>query len=117
MRFLANENFPAGAIARLKEKGHDVAWVRKLAPGCDDRYVISLAEKEGRVLLTFDKDFGELVFKTGLRPSAGIVLFRISLLSPEYVAEIVTDALESRQDWSGLFAVVQEDRIRIRGML
>jgi predicted nuclease of predicted toxin-antitoxin system len=117
MRFLANENFPASAVTALRAKGHDVAWVRMIAPGSSDRGVLERAEREGRILLTFDRDFGELVFKLGLRPSTGVVFFRIPLLSPAYVANAVVRALDSRSDWVGLFAVVEEDRIRVRNWL
>jgi predicted nuclease of predicted toxin-antitoxin system len=69
MRFLANENFPGSAVAALKAGGHDVVWVRIAAPGAADREVLTWAAREERVLLTFDKDFGELARKATLRPS------------------------------------------------
>ena len=60
MRFLANENFPGDAVAALKAAGHDIVWVRTVAPGSEDKDILAWAEREARVLLTFDKDFGEL---------------------------------------------------------
>jgi predicted nuclease of predicted toxin-antitoxin system len=59
MRFLANENFPRAAVEALEKAGHDVTWVRVAAPGASDSDVLSKAAHEGRILLTFDKDFGE----------------------------------------------------------
>lgn len=113
MRILADENFPGDAVLALRERGHDVAWVRSDAPGSSDVQVIARAQAEGRVLVTFDKDFGELVFRSKLPASSGIVLFRVTVSSPSYVARVAVAALESRTDWADHFAVVEDDRIRM----
>jgi predicted nuclease of predicted toxin-antitoxin system len=60
MRFLANENFPGAAVKALEALGHNVVWVRVAAPGATDPDVLAWAAREERILLTFDKDFGEL---------------------------------------------------------
>ena len=60
MRFLANENFPGAAVDTLRAAGQEVAWVRTDAPGSTDEQVLARAAQEGWILLTFDKDFGEL---------------------------------------------------------
>jgi predicted nuclease of predicted toxin-antitoxin system len=60
VRLLANENFPGDAVAALRRLGHDVAWVRTDAPGSKDPEVLQRAVQEERVLVTLDKDFGEL---------------------------------------------------------
>jgi len=113
VRILANENFPMDAVLLSRERGHDVAWVRSDAPGSSDRQVIARAQMEDRILITFDKDFGELVFRSGLAASSGIVLFRIAAPSSAHVARVAAVALESRTDWAGHFAVVEDDRIRM----
>ena len=113
MRILANENFPSDAIAALRQRGHDVAWVRTDAPGSSDRMVIERAETEDCVLITFDKDFGELAFRAKLPASSGIILFRISARSSAHVARVAATALESRSDWAGHFTVVEDARIRM----
>jgi predicted nuclease of predicted toxin-antitoxin system len=69
MRFLANENFAGAAVQALAAAGHDVAWVRTAAPGMVDPDVLAWAVREGRILLTFDKDFGELARASGLPPA------------------------------------------------
>ena len=112
MRILANENFPGDAVEALRAQGHDVAWVRSDAPGSSDPQVLARAQAEGRILVTFDKDFGELAFRSGLPAPSGIVLFRISTPSSQHVARLAVAALESRTDWAGHFAVVEDDRIR-----
>jgi predicted nuclease of predicted toxin-antitoxin system len=114
LRFLANENLPGDAIESLTKKGYDIVWIRRDAPGSSDEKVLEKAMKEKRILITFDKDFGELAFKRGLPASCGIILFRIPLLSPQYVVGVVAEAIRSRNDWQGYFSVVEMNRIRMR---
>jgi len=113
MRILANENFPGDAITALREHGYNVAWIRTDAPGSSDEEVLARSQNENRVLITFDKDFGELAFRRRLPALKGIILFRISMQTPEYVSKIALAALESREDWSGYFSVVEDFRIRM----
>jgi predicted nuclease of predicted toxin-antitoxin system len=110
---LANENFPGDAIAALRQRGHDVAWTRTDTPGSSDRQVLARAETEDRILITFDKDFGELAFRAKLPASSGIILFRISAPSSAHIARVAVAALESRTDWAGHFAVIEDTRIRM----
>lgn len=72
MRFLANEKFPLDAVEVLRQNGHDVVWIRVESPGISDPEVLSRAQAENRILLTFDKDFGELAFRSKLPPSASV---------------------------------------------
>jgi predicted nuclease of predicted toxin-antitoxin system len=76
--------------------------------------VIALAEREGRVLLTFDKDFGEIAFRSPLSPRCGIVLLRFVPRDPDDAASVVTAALAMRADRRGRLAVVERDRLRVR---
>ncbi len=114
MRFLANENFPLDVVEALRAAGHDVAWVRTDAPGSSDRQVLAWAVAERRILLTCDKDFGDLAFRAGLPADCGIVLFRLPAPSSADLAGRVLVALQSRGDWAGHFSVVEPARIRIR---
>lgn len=100
-------------MSELRKRGHDVVWIVTDAPGISDEEVLARARNENRVLLTFDKDFGELVFRAGKSASSGVVLFRISATSPEYVAETAARVLEHRDDWVGHFAVVENTRVRL----
>ena len=86
MRILANENFPLDAIELLRQGGMDVQWIREFCPGMRDERVLATAVAESRILVTFDKDFGELAFKSHLPSSCGIVLFRIRKQSPNILA-------------------------------
>ena len=113
MRVLANENFPGEAVEALRSRGHDVAWVRTDSPGSSDEEVLRRAEAESRVLITFDKDFGELAFRSGLSSPSGGILFRISQDSPSHVARVAVAILESGVEWAGKFTLVQEGRVRM----
>ena len=76
MRLLADENMHPRVIQALRAAGHDVVAVSEVARSAPDDDVLALADSEQRVLLTFDKDFGELVFLWGLN-SAGVILLRM----------------------------------------
>jgi predicted nuclease of predicted toxin-antitoxin system len=113
MRILADENVPGDAVAMLRSHGHDVLWIRTDSPGATDEANLAKAVLEQRLLITFDKDFGELVFSRGLAASCGVVLFRISTPSSEIAATKIADTLDSRIDWTGQFTVVDDRRIRM----
>ena len=116
MRFLANENFPGDAVAALQLAGHDCAWVRSEVPGSCDTDVLAWAMRDHRVLLTFDKDFGELAYRCRLPASCGIVLFRLPMPSPSSVGSALAARIEERQDWPGHFSVIEPSRIRMRAL-
>ena len=94
-RLLADQNVPGAVVAALRQQGHDVAWVLEDAPGSPDPEVLLRAQRDDRVLVTFDKDFGELAFHRGLAASVGIVLFRITLTSPEHAVRVVVSQNEA----------------------
>jgi predicted nuclease of predicted toxin-antitoxin system len=112
MRFLADENFPRAAVDALLRAGHDVVWIGTAAPGMADTEVVSLAARERRIILTFDKDFGEIA-RTGGIPDCGVVLFRLPMPSAEAVSRLA-DLVAGRSDWVGHFSVVEPDRVRMR---
>ena len=114
MRLCADENIGEDCVKRLREEGHDVLWIRETAPGISDQDVLARAFADTRLLITLDKDFGELVFRQGTADSHGVILFRISQPSAAIVAERVASVLMSRSDWSGHFSVVDESSVRMR---
>lgn len=116
MRFLANENFPGDAVVALRSAGHDIAWVRTDAPGMADADILAWAEQENRILLTFDKDFGELAWRMLLPASCGIVLFRLPMPSSNAVGEALAARIGERSDWAGHFSVIEPRRVRMREM-
>ena len=111
MRFLANENFPGAAVAILKSEGHDVIWIRTVAPGASDTEVLAWA---ARVLLTFDKDFGELARASTLPATCGVVPFRIPMPNPNDAGERLVGLITARDNWVGRFSVIEPGRVRMR---
>jgi len=114
MRILADENFPALSVQELEKLGHDVLWVRTVMPGAGDDAILARAQTEERLLVTLDKDFGELAFGKQLPADCGVVLFRIKMTDAKAAAAKMARVLNSRTDWIGNFAVVEDDRIRMR---
>lgn len=116
MRFLADENIPAQIVRAINASGHDVLWIQKIDPAIDDLRVLSHATDDQRTLITFDKDFGELVFRDGEKAPFGIILFRFPPeTSLTNQARIVVNVLERRTDWTGhFFSVSDTGQIRPR---
>ncbi len=114
MRFLADENFPRQALLGLRAAGNDVRSVAEEHPGLADEAVAELCEQDGMALLTFDKDFGELVFRRGLRSGSAIVLFRFIPDSPEAAAAILGSLIETAALVPGVFCVVTCEKVRTR---
>jgi len=114
MRFLANENFPGAAVSTLRRAGHDVVWLATAAPGTCDLEVLAWAARDARILLTFDKDCGELARASALPATCGVVLFRIPMPKPSDVGARLADLIMARDDWAGHFSVVEPGRVRMR---
>ena len=100
----------------LRQAGHDVVWIVKTAPGSADREVLSRAQAEDRILITFETDFGELAFRAQLSASSGIIPFRITMQSPADIAGMATTVIDSRSDWNGQLSVVEDDRVRMTAL-
>ena len=116
MRFVADENFPRPALEALRNAGWEVFSVAEERPGISDEEVAALCSENQRVLLTFDKDFGELLFRRGLSVGSGVVLFRLIPESPEEAAEVALAVVKSQPHLDGTFCVITRDRIRVRPM-
>ncbi len=114
MKFLADECVDRQIVDRLRHGGYIVLYVAELEPGISDHDVLNLTNHEEAILLTADKDFGELVFRQG-KVAPGIVLVRLAGLSPAIKAEIVAAAI---MDHAGelfrSFTVIMPDSVRIR---
>jgi predicted nuclease of predicted toxin-antitoxin system len=116
MRWLADENFPGDVLGNLRGLGWDAKAISEIASGAPDLDVLDITRREGRILLTFDKDFGELCTHWPLAAPSGVVLFR---LPPSTAAEKIiriTTVLISRDDWPGNFSVVDRNGVRLRPM-
>jgi predicted nuclease of predicted toxin-antitoxin system len=114
LRLIVNENMPDSVSQELRSRGHDVLAVKESMRGDDDASILARAQVEQRIVVTQDKDFGELAFRYGLAATCGVVLFRLSGANPDVDRQRMLEAIESRSDWSGWFTVVTDDRIRMR---
>ncbi len=113
MRLLGHENVAGPVVDALRAAGHDIVWVHEESPGLDDDAILRLAQQQQRIVLTFDKDFGELAFRTGVA-TYGVILVRLRTPSPDVLAAAVVDAIQSRPVWADRFTVIEAGRIRTR---
>ena len=107
MKFIADENLGSEVPKFLRSLGIDVIAVAEVAAGEADPNVLSIANSQQRILLTLDKDFGELVFKEGLIHS-GVILFRLKDESIENKKKILLKVLKSKKKFFGEFTVFRE---------
>ena len=114
MRILVNENMASSVMQALRDRGHDVVAAKESMRGQEDATILARAQAEARLVVTQDKDFGELAFRSGLPAQCGIILFRLSGDDPQVELAYKVEVIESRTDWSGHFTVATNDRIRTR---
>lgn len=113
MNFLADESCVGPVIRALRQTGHDVVAIAEIAKGATDEEVLRRALEEKRLLITEDRDFGELVYVRG-QPSAGVILVRFPnqarLSKPATVIDVVARLGLRLLD---AFTVVEPGRVRI----
>jgi predicted nuclease of predicted toxin-antitoxin system len=115
MNLLADESVDRPIVERLRQDGHDVLYVAEMEPSIDDDVVLERANERAALLLTGDKDFGELVFREGMLAAGGVVLVRLAGLSSERKAGVVTDAFrEHGAEFPQRFSVIEPGRVRVR---
>ena len=95
MRFLANENFPLQSLRILRQADQKVASVTEDSPGIEDAEVLARAADEERVILTFDRDYGELIYRLRLRSPRGVIYLRFRPHTPEEPASILLNLLQT----------------------
>lgn len=114
MKLLANENIPFRSSQFLKEQGYDIIHIGNIAPSITDEAVMQLAIKEHRLIITFDRDYGNLVFGEGYRPP-GVIYLRIQDYDPDYPGIFLHALIQSGTlSFEGQFTVVGENSIRQR---
>jgi len=112
LRFLADENIEKGIVNHLLAAGYDIKWVRESVPAASDERVTQLARKEKRILITNDKDFGELTFMQR-RISSGIILFRLKGQSVVEKIRLLDELLRVHQErLVSHFVVMTKKKIR-----
>jgi predicted nuclease of predicted toxin-antitoxin system len=114
MRWLADENIQEVIIERLRAAGEDVLTVAEIDLSATDPAVVGHAQVHNRLLLTADKDFGDLVVRQR-QAIPGVVLLRLhGLPLLDRVAIILTVIEQFGPRLSGSFTVIHRDRVRIR---
>jgi predicted nuclease of predicted toxin-antitoxin system len=112
MRFLADESCDFRIVRALRTAGHDVTAVIEAAPGATDGEIFEKAEREGRIFVTEDRDFGQFVY-AGARPAFGVILVRYPSTArarlPATVVEVVTQYADKLP---GRFVVLEPGRVR-----
>ena len=88
--------------------------VKESMRGVADDVIPARAMVEGRIVVSFDKDFGELAFRSHLPAACGVVLFRIAQRGRDEDSRRVVDTLVGREDWGGAFWTITDQRIRHR---
>jgi predicted nuclease of predicted toxin-antitoxin system len=115
VRFLADENLPLQGVGLLATVGHEVAAIILESPGLPDEQVMLRAAREERVLLTFDRDHGRLLYRTGVPVPEGVVYFRFDPAYPEEPVEHLLAILDQPEiSILGMLTVIERDRVRQR---
>jgi len=114
MRLVADESVDAPIVRRLREDGHDVVYIAELAPSAADEEVLEEANLRGAILLTADKDFGELVFRQRLVHN-GIILLRLAGLESAAKSALASELCRNlAPELENAFSVVVPGYARIR---
>ncbi len=117
MKILCDENIDLALVQWLRGDGQDCLWVRELSPSITDSQVLELAELDNRIVITFDLDFGELVFRER-RNVAGILLLRFpEAKSATVVSHFAPIWIEVKDLLAGHFVVATPRKIRVRELL
>jgi predicted nuclease of predicted toxin-antitoxin system len=115
MRLLANENIPLPSTCLLRQAGYDITAITEDSPGIPDTMVLGLAADAQRIILTFDRDYGELIYRKRLRLPGGLIYLRFQPQTPTEPAEILMNLFQSGNfEFEQRFAVISRDQIRQR---
>ena len=115
MEFLANENFPFPSIKILRACNIAVHSISEEYPGISDTHVIQLAIDNDFIILTFDRDYGELIFKYASSAPPTVVYFRNKGKDADFAGKALLQVLsDGRIPLKGRFTVIDKDSIRQR---
>ncbi len=113
--FLANENFPRPSTIILRSKGFYVKSIQEDSPGISDEEVIKLALQLNLIILTFDSDYGEIIFKYCRESPPSVVFFREKGNVPSFAASSLISIISAQKlELNGAFTVVETNNIRQR---
>lgn len=114
MKILADENIEVEIVEALRHAGHSVSDIKETSPGVEDANVLMIATNLGSLLLTNDKDFGELIYRDRL-VSKGVILLRFGRLGIAERIDLLLGVLEERElEMDGAFTVITTTGVRVR---
>jgi predicted nuclease of predicted toxin-antitoxin system len=114
VNLLADESVDRQIVEALRLDGHEVIYIAEIDPSISDNAVFDRANEKLALLITADKDFGEIVFRDKRLGSVGVVLIRLAGLSAETKARVVSDCIAERgKEFLHNFCVIAPGRIRI----
>ena len=115
MKLLANENFPIKSILYLKRNGFDIISIGIDNPSIQDHAVMTIAIKEQRTILTFDRDYGELIFKYNYKPQRGVIYLRLDEYEADEPGKIIEELINRKEfDFDNALTVLDKNGIRQR---
>ncbi len=116
MRLLADENIQAPLVGALRERGYDILYIGEFSRGVTDQEVLETAVSQERIILTEDKDFGDLVFRVN-RDLPGIILLRLQDVAWQSRFQRLDRLFQERGErLRRLYVVVEPSRIRLRSL-
>jgi predicted nuclease of predicted toxin-antitoxin system len=110
-RFIADENIPKETVELLKKKGVNITAVSDVSPGLSDEAILDLGNKDQRIVITFDRDFGQLIFKQK-KKTEGLLLLRFNPESPQQIAKRIQQTLATKIKIEGSVVIVKKDTLR-----
>jgi predicted nuclease of predicted toxin-antitoxin system len=114
VNLLADESVDRQIIDQLRKDGHAVWYVTEMKPGLTDDEVLQKANQETAILLTADRDFGELIFRLN-RLTFGVILIRLAGISPLKKVAFVSSAIKKHSsEFQSAFSVITPNAVRIR---
>ena len=113
--FLANENLPKPSVELLRSNGFVVRSIQEEVPGISDAEVVQIALQENLIILTFDRDYGELIFRYGKKKQPGVIYFRDKGTDPLFAGQVLSDLLAAGQiKFNNAFTVIESNNVRQR---
>lgn len=113
--FLANENISLKTVEELRAHGHDVKWISETLPSVKDQLILMQATAENRIIITFDSDYGELIFKYNMPPPLGVVYLRLHSTDSSEAANLILKHLAvSPNIFDHRFSVLKVEGLRFK---
>lgn len=114
MKFLVDENVGLSVVKYLRSQGYNVSFGGEDSAGIQDKEVLEKANREKRIIITNDKDFGDLIFYRSF-PHKGVILLRLQDESAKNKIQVIDRLFRHYKDQlRENFIVVTEEKVRIR---